>query len=395
MPISRRVSDAIGRASWIRRMFEEGIELKKLHGEAAVCDLSLGNPDLEPPAAFTETLIALAKDSAKGTHRYMPNMGFPETRAAVAAMVAREQGVDPTGDGVCMTVGAAGALNVFMKSVLDEDDEVVVPSPFFPEYEFYASNHQGRLVPVATRPDFSLDLDAIGRALNPRTKIVLVNAPNNPTGRIYPEDALRRLGALLDAKAPQATLVSDEPYRKIVFKGGPVPSVLPATTRSAVASSFSKDLGLAGERIGFLALHPAHPDRAALLAAFAFANRTLGFVNAPALLQRCVARLTHVTVDVSEYRARARVVTDGLRAAGLRSTEPDGGMFVFPASPGPDDVLFVQRLAREEKVLVVPGSGFGAPGHFRISLAVPREVLERAMPRLARAAGRDPLLQRG
>jgi len=385
MPISNRVAKAMGRASWVRRMFEEGLELKRLHGEAAVCDLSLGNPDLEPPPEFTAALLELAKDPALGTHRYMPNAGLAETRSAVAAMVSREQGVDPTADGVCMTIGAAGALNVVMKSLLDPGDEVLVPSPFFPEYEFYADNHQGRLVPAATRPDFSLDLAAIERALTPRTKVVLVNAPNNPTGRVYPADDLARLGELLDSKAPQATLVADEPYRRIVFGRARVPSVLQATARSCVASSFSKDLGLAGERIGFLALHPRHPDRAELLAAFPFATRTLGFVNAPALLQRLVARLTSARVDVSVYERRARLVLDALKAAGYRCSEPEGGMFLFPASPGRDDVEFVQRLAREEKVLVVPGSGFGAPGHFRLSLAVPTEVLERAIPRLARA----------
>ncbi len=367
-------------------MFEEGLELKKIHGEDAVCDLSLGNPDLEPPAEFAETLIALARDPAMGLHRYMPNAGFLEARAAVAAMVAREQGVDPLADGVCMTVGAAGALNVIMKSLLDPGDEVLVPSPFFPEYEFYADNHQGRLVPVSTRPDFSLDLEAIEKALSPRTKIVLLNAPNNPTGRVYPREDVQRLGALIDRRAPQATLVSDEPYRRIVFGGVKVPSVLGATARSAVASSFSKDLGLAGERIGFLALHPSHPDRVGLLAAFSFANRTLGFVNAPALLQRLVARLTHARVDVGVYEKRARLVMEGLARGGYRCVAPEGGMFVFPASPSSDDVAFVQRLAREEKVLVVPGSGFGAPGHFRLSLAVPTEVLERAVPRLVRAA---------
>src|SRR5262245_50551175 len=173
MPISRRVADAIGRASWIRRMFEEGIELKRIHGEEAVCDLSLGNPDLEPPAAFAEALVALARDPAKGTHRYMPNVGLPEARAAVAAMIAREQGVDPGADGVCMTVGAAGALNVIMKSLLDPSDEVLVPSPYFPEYEFYAANHEGKLVAAPTRPDFSLDLEALEMALSPKTRVVL------------------------------------------------------------------------------------------------------------------------------------------------------------------------------------------------------------------------------
>jgi aspartate aminotransferase len=319
----------------------------------------------------------------------MPNSGLPEARAAVAKMIAREQGVDPLPDGVCMTVGAAGALNVVMKSLLDQDDEVLVPAPFFPEYEFYASNHGGKLVPVATRPDFSLDLAAIEKGLNARTKIVLVNAPNNPSGRIYPKADLDRLGALLDSKAPQATLVADEPYRRIVFSPKThVPSVLQSTKRSAIASSFSKDLGLAGERIGYLAIHPEHPDRAALLGAASFANRTLGFVNAPALLQRVVARLTQSTVDVAIYRERAEIVVRGLRDAGLKCVEPEGGMFVFPASPDADDVAFVQKLAREEKVLVVPGSGFGAPGHFRLSLAVPTEVLERAIPRFARVMKR-------
>ncbi|HZU99575.1 MAG TPA: pyridoxal phosphate-dependent aminotransferase [Planctomycetota bacterium] len=385
MPISRRVADAIGRASWIRRMFEEGIELKKRHGEAAVCDLSLGNPDLEPPARFSSVLAELARDPSPGTHRYMPNVGLPEARVAVASMLAREQGVDPGADGVCMTVGAAGALNVVMKSLLDPGDEVVVPSPFFPEYEFYAENHQGKLVPVKTREDFSLDLDAMRGALTPRTKIVLVNAPNNPTGRIYPAADLRRLATVMEEGAPQATLVSDEPYRRLVFGKTEVPSVFAATPRSVVCSSFSKDLGLAGERIGFLAVHPGHPDRAPLLAAVAFAQRTLGFVNAPAILQRAVARLTDASVDVAVYRDRCRFLLDGLRAAGYRCVEPEGGMFLFPAAPGGDDLAFVQRLARDERVLVVPGTGFGAPGHFRVALSVPREVLERALPRMARA----------
>jgi aspartate aminotransferase len=386
--ISSRVAEAMERSSWIRRMFEEGLELKKRFGEAAVCDLSLGNPDLEPPPAFREALAALAADPTPGTHRYMPNMGFDEARAAVAAMIAREQGVDPGKDGVCMTVGAAGALNVLMKSVLDPGCEVLVPSPFFPEYEFYADNHGGKLVPVATRPDFGLDFAALEAAIGPSTRMILLNAPNNPTGKIYPASDLARLGALLDAKAPQATLVADEPYRRLVYGNVTVPSILAATPRSVVASSFSKDLGLAGERIGFLAVHPAHPDRAKLLPAAGFANRTLGFVNAPALLQRLVARLTHERVDTRIYAERLSMMLAGLKKAGYRCVAPEGGMFLFPASPEADDVAFAKRLARDEKVLVVPGAGFGAPGFFRVSLAVPGEILERSLPGFARAARR-------
>jgi aspartate aminotransferase len=376
------------RSSWIRRMFDEGVELKKRFGEDAICDLSLGNPDLEPPRAFHETLARLAADPAVGKHRYMPNSGFPEAKAAMAAFVAREQGVDPGAAGVCMTTGAAGGLNVLLKSLLDPGDEVVVPSPFFPEYEFYADNHGGKLVPVPTRDDFSLDLAALERALGPKTRVVLVNAPNNPTGRVYPESDLFALGKLVDARAPQATLISDEPYRRLAFDGTRVPSILKATVRSVVASSFSKDLGLAGERIGFVALHPQHPDHARLMSALTFATRVLGFVNAPALLQRAVATLTHESVNTDEYRARRDLGLEGLRQAGYKCVKPEGGMFLFPASPEPDDVAFCQRLAREERVLVVPGSGFGGKGFFRVSLSVPRAVIERSLPGFARAAKR-------
>jgi aspartate aminotransferase len=373
------------RASWIRRMFEEGLELRRRFGEDAICDLSLGNPDLEPPPEFRAVLVALAHDETTGSHRYMPNLGLAETRSAVAAFLAREHGVDPFPGGVCMTVGAAGGLNVVLKALLDPGSEVLVPSPFFPEYEFYAENHGGRLVPVRTGDDFSLDLGALERALAASTRVVLLNAPNNPTGRVYPEADLARLGELLDARAPGASLVSDEPYRRIAFVPGPLPSVLRATERSVVVSSFSKDLGLAGERIGYVAVHPGHPDRDRLVAAIGFANRTLGFVNAPALLQRAVARVLDARVDVGSYRARIDFMLGGLRDAGYRCLAPEGGMFLFPASPDPDDVRFAQRLAREERVLVVPGTGFGKSGHFRVSVTVPREVLERALPGLARA----------
>lgn len=388
MAVSSRVVAAMERSSWIRRMFEEGLALKKKHGEDAVCDLSLGNPDLEPPREFHETLERLIRERAPGKHRYMPNSGFAESKAAVAAMIHREQGVDPGESGICMTTGAAGGLNVLFKSILEPGSEVLVPAPFFPEYEFYVDNHQGKLVPVPTREGFALDLGALERAIGPRTRAILLNAPNNPTGRVYPAEDLNRLGALVDRKAPDATLVMDEPYRRLVYDGAKVPSVLHATVRSVVATSFSKDLGLAGERIGFLAVHPEHPDRARLMAAFTFANRVLGFVNAPALLQRAIVSLTEARVNVDEYRVRRDIALEGLRAAGYECVKPEGGMFVFPRSPEADDVAFVTRLARTELVLVVPGSGFGTPGFFRVSLSTPRTTIERAMPGFARARGK-------
>ncbi|MGE0708975.1 MAG: pyridoxal phosphate-dependent aminotransferase [Planctomycetota bacterium] len=386
MAVSRRVQQFMGSSSWIRRMFEQGAELKRIHGVENVFDFSLGNPDLPPPPAFHEALAAVVAERAD-KHAYMPNAGFPETRERIASRLLTEHGVDPGMTGVVMTVGAAGALNVLFKALLDPGNEVLVTLPFFPEYRFYADNHGGRMVAVATTPDFDLDLDALAAALNPEVRAVVVNSPNNPTGRVYGQASLDRLAALMEEKAPDATLISDEPYRKIVYTDAPQGSVLRATTRSAVATSFSKDLGLAGERIGYLAVHPEHPDRPELLNAAVFANRTLGFVNAPALMQRVIARLEDVTVDVAEYAARRKIFLEGLSAAGYECVPPEGAFYLFPRSPIEDDVAFIQALL-EERILAVPGSGFGTPGYFRLSYAVPRGSIERSLEGFARVRAR-------
>lgn len=387
MAVSQRVQGFMEQASWIRRMFEQGAELKRQHGAENVCDFSLGNPDLEPPEALYDTLQDLLRERAPGKHRYMQNSGYPDTRAAIAAKVMAAHGVDPQPIGVVMTVGAAGALNVAFKALLDPGNEVLVPAPYFPEYRFYVDNHGGELVVANTTPEFALDLDALGEALNANTRVVVVNSPNNPTGRVYDQDSLDRLGALMAEKAPGATLISDEPYRKIAYDGVEQGSVLKATKLSAIATSFSKDLGLAGERIGYLAVHPEHPDRRQLLGAAVFVNRTLGFVNAPALMQRAIARLGEVTVDLDEYAARRTLFLGGLRDAGYSCVTPEGAFYLFPKTPIPDDVAFVSALL-EEKILAVPGTGFGTPGHIRLSYAVPRAVIERALPGFRRALER-------
>ena len=384
MAISRRVQKFMESASWIRRMFEQGAELKQKHGAENVYDFSLGNPDLEPPPAFYEALEAVVRDPDHSRHKYMQNAGFPETRARIAAKLAADHGVDPGAAGIVMTVGAAGALNVTFKALLDPGNEVLVTSPFFPEYRFYADNHGGRMVPVKTTPEFDLDLDAFRAALHKDVRAVVVNSPNNPTGRIYDQASLDALAELMHELAPGATLISDEPYRAIVYDGAEQGSVLKATPKSAVATSFSKDLGLAGERIGYLAVHPEHPDRAGFLGAAVFANRTLGFVNAPALMQRVIARLEDVTVDLEEYAARRKIFLEGLRTAGYECVTPEGAFYLFPKAPIEDDVEFVKSMI-EERILAVPGSGFGTPGHFRLSYAVPRDVIERSLDAFARA----------
>jgi aspartate aminotransferase len=290
-----------------------------------------------------------------------------------------------------MTCGAAGALNVVMKALLDPGEEVLILSPYFVEYEFYIDNHGGRSRVVATDAQFNLDLPAIEEALSPSTKIVLINSPNNPTGQIYPRTDLDKLGRLLDGHGEKCCstvyLVADEPYRKLVFDGHEVPSVMQATSNSIVVSSFSKDLSLPGERIGYLAVHPEINQKNRLLDAMTLANRILGFVNAPALMQRVVEQLQEVTVDTGVYARRRDTFCAILDEAGFEYVRPKGAFYLFPRSPIDDDVAFCAML-QEEKILAVPGRGFGAPGYFRLAFCVDDAVIERSAEGFQRAMAR-------
>ncbi|HHP7236526.1 MAG TPA: pyridoxal phosphate-dependent aminotransferase [Desulfobacterales bacterium] len=383
MTIARKIETFIEKSSWIRKMFEEGARLKALHGADKVFDFSLGNPNIPPPSRFNEALQEAAAAFESRPHGYMPNTGYPEVRQSVAEYLSEEQGVSMSASEVVMTVGAAGALNVIFKAVLDPGDEVLTPVPCFVEYGFYADNHGGTLKTVPTRADFTLDLDAIDAAIGPRTKVLLINSPNNPTGQIYAEDSLAALGALLRQKSSELNrtiyLVSDEPYRKIVFDGAAVPSIFKSYENSMIATSYSKELSLAGERIGFAAVSPALQSKQSLLDALALTNRILGFVNAPALMQRVVAGLQGVTVDISEYKRKRDLLCDGLSDAGYDFVKSPGTFYLFPRCPISDDVQFVKAL-QEELILTVPGSGFYGPGHFRISFCVEDQTIIDAMP---------------
>ena len=391
MAVAAKIKDAIERSSWIRKMFEEGARLKSLHGPDKVYDFSLGNPDLEPPEKFRQVLRSILAASATGAHSYMPNAGYEETRAAVAAYVSREQGVKIKSEHVVMTCGAAGALNCIFKTLFDPGDEVIVSAPYFVEYGFYADNHGGQIRVVSTRDDFTLNLEAIEKAINPRTKVVLINSPNNPTGQIYDRTSLKQLGDLLTASSRKMGktiyLVSDEPYRKIVYDGFEVPSIFEVYPHSIVATSYSKDVSLPGERLGFLVVHPEADEVKSLMGGFVLANRILGFVNAPALMQRVVTHLQGVCVDVGVYQERRDLFCRGLTDAGYDLVKPRGGFYLFPKSPLADDVSFVSLL-QEENILVVPGRGFGSPGYFRIAYCVGKKTIESALPGFARARKR-------
>jgi aspartate aminotransferase len=383
MPVAKKIAEAAQRSSWIRQMFEEGARLADIHGCDAVSDLSIGNPNLEPPREFLKALEDLVHDPAPGTHGYMSNAGYAETRAAVATCMAKDQGVAVDAENVVMTCGAGGALNVIFKTILDPEDEVIVSRPYFVEYGAYADNHRGVLKVVDSRPDFDLDPATIEAAIGPRTRAVLVNSPNNPTGRVYPEATIEALGQMLRRKSGETGriiyLVSDEPYRRIVYDGVRVAPVMAAYENTIIASSYSKELSLAGERIGYVAACPSIARVDDLMEGLIMANRILGFVNAPALMQRIVTRLQGVTVDVTPYKRNRDVLYDELTKAGFTVNKPEGAFYLFPKSPLEDDVAFCREL-QERLVLVVPGSGFGLPGYFRMAYCVAPSVVDCALP---------------
>ncbi|MDR9502183.1 MAG: pyridoxal phosphate-dependent aminotransferase [Desulfurivibrionaceae bacterium] len=381
MAISTKMIDFANRSSWIRKMFEEGGKLKAEFGAENVFDFSLGNPDLPPPPAFAENLQKIVAEDGPGSHSYMPNGGYPFVREAVAAQISKEQEVTVTGDEILMTCGAAGGLNVVLKSILNPGEEVIILAPFFVEYNFYIDNQGGVGKVVNTTEDFNLDLAAIEAAISAKTKALIINSPNNPTGQIYPAADLAALGALLsrceEKFGSSIFLLSDEPYRKIIFEEYQVPSIFKAYQNSVVVSSSSKDLSLPGERIGYIAIHPAISDKQELLSAMVLANRILGFVNAPALMQRVVATLQGVTVDTDIYTRRREVFCKILADAGLEFTPPKGAFYIFPKSPLEDDAAFVAHL-QKYKILAVPGRGFGMPGYFRLAFCVEDGVIARS-----------------
>ncbi|MCP3178017.1 pyridoxal phosphate-dependent aminotransferase [Desulfuromonas sp. KJ2020] len=384
MSISVKVSSFIEKASWIRKMFEEGAMLRKIHGEENVFDFTLGNPCVEPPEAFREELLKLATNPIPGMHRYMNNAGYEETRAAVADVVSEKSPQQLTASHVVMTCGAGAALNVVLKTVLNPGDEVIVLAPFFVEYRFYIDNHGGTTREVQTLPDsFQLDLPAIEKAITEKTAAIIINSPNNPTGVIYPAEDLQRLGQLLARKEKeldrQIFLISDEPYARILYDDQQVPGIFHHVKNAVIVTSHSKDLALPGERIGYLAVNPAMDNLNVFIEGAVFCNRVLGFVNAPALVQRLVTPLQRESVDIKEYQAKRDLLYDNLTAMGFKMVKPGGAFYLFPRSPLPDDVEFV-RLAQKHNILLVPGSGFGAPGFFRIAYCIDTAVIHRSLP---------------
>jgi len=383
MPIAAAVKNALSSSSMIRKMFEEGIELKKRHGAGKVFDFSLGNPDIDPPPAFHDVFVRLAAEDEKGSHGYMPNAGYSHVRDALAGKIAREQNVDIDGSCVIMAAGAAGGLNTVFKAICNPSDEIIASRPFFMEYRPYTANAGAKLVEVDTLENFDLDVQAIKAALCEKTAAVLINSPNNPTGKTYSASLLESLAKTLTEHGKKTGrypyLVSDEPYREIAYNIT-VPPVLSCYGESIVVSSYSKNLSLPGERIGYIAVNPAISGRDDLVNGLIYCARILGFVNAPALMQRIVACLTEESVDVSIYAERRGAFMKVLDDAGVKYALPEGAFYFFCKVPVKKngergtDGEFAEHL-KKHLILGVPGSSFGKSGWLRFAFCVDEKII--------------------
>ncbi len=395
MAISPDIKKAMEGSSFIRKMFEEGMALKAKYGEDKVFDFSIGNPDLEPPEEVLAAIKEEALNAPKGSHGYMSNAGYQETRQAIADKVSKEQELSGSDSvpftNVIMAVGAAGALNATFKAILSAGDEVIVPAPFFVEYRSYCANHGGKLVPVPAAEDFSLDIAAINAKLSSKTAAVLINSPNNPTGKVYSRDDIKALAAVLTEHGKSCGrtpyLIADEPYRNIVYNGVEVAPVFQYYDSAIVVSSFAKDLSLPGERLGYIAISPRCPDAAEVAAAVTYTTRTLGYVNAPAFFQRVIAKCWNAKADYSLYAIRRDILTGILDEAGISYASPDGAFYLFCKVPegkkaGKEisegntlDGAFCDHL-KKFNILGVPGSGFGREGWIRLAYCVSQKSIE-------------------
>ncbi|MCP4688787.1 MAG: pyridoxal phosphate-dependent aminotransferase [Desulfobacterales bacterium] len=385
MPIADKMVDMVKASFMIREMFEEGLRLKEKYGPENVFDFSLGNPDLPPPPEFKTVLKELVNDESLG-HGYMPNPGHPHVRRAVADYLNAEHGVELTADLIIMTAGAAGALNDILKALVNPGEEILTSAPYFVGYNQYAFNVNAVIATAPSKAGFHLDIDALESAVNEKTRVMLINSPNNPTGVVYTVEELTALGGMLERATAKygkrIYLVSDEPYNKIVYDVA-APSIFKAYPHSVLLTSYSKELSLAGERIGYLAVHPEAEDAELIAAAAGTANSML-YVNAPSLFQLAVAKLQGVTVDISIYRRRRDMFCQGLSEAGYEFDVPEGAFYLFPKSPIDSDIEFAQIL-KEERILAVPGVAFSGPGYFRLSYAVPDATIKNSMEGFKRA----------
>ena len=383
--ISEKMKGYVKNSSAIRAMFEEGKKMAAIYGKDHVYDFSLGNPNVAAPDEVKQAIIdVVTNEDPVLVHGYMNNSGYEDVRETIAEHLNGLYGTKYAAGNLLMTVGAAGGMNVFFKTILNPGDEVVTFTPYFGEYRSYTANYDGKLIEVPCDPvTFEPDVKALEAALTPLTKIVIVNSPNNPTGAVYSKECLEDLAAVLEKKEKEfgtsIYLFSDEPYREIVFGDTEVPWIPSIYQNTVVGYSYSKSLSLPGERIGFLVMPSEIDDFADVTAAANTANRILGFVNAPSLMQRVAAKCVNAKTDVAYYAKNRQMLTEGLKAAGYTFVEPQGAFYLWLKSPEPDEKAFVAK-AKERQILIVPGSSFGCAGWVRIAYCVSNETVKNALP---------------
>lgn len=385
---NNKLVESLSKSSMIRAMFEEGARLKKIYGDDKVYDFSLGNPEVEPPVQVLETLKNYVNRGEQGLHKYMNNAGFPDVRQKVAAYVQKNSGVQMNENNIVMVCGAAAGLNVTLKAILNPGEEVIVLAPFFVEYGTYIEHANGKTVVVNTKKDsFQIDVKAVEDAITEKTKAIIINSPNNPTGVIYSRESLESLNQAIERKEAELGIsifvISDEPYISLVYDGAEVPNILSIFKKSIQINSFSKSLALPGERIGYIAASSNIPEVGTLISAMVTLNRTLGFVNAPSLFQKVIADNLEVAVDTESYKKKRDLLYNHLTEIGFKCIKPDGAFYLFVKAPIEDDVAFCASAARYN-ILIVPGTGFRGPGYVRIAYCVDIGMIERSLDAFAK-----------
>ena len=382
--ISEKMKVLANNNSAIRAMFEEGNRLAALYGRENVYDFSLGNPNFPAPEAVKKAAIDILENADPVyLHGYMSNAGYPEARQAVAESLNRRFGTDFSSDNIIMTVGAAGGLNVILKTLLNPGDQVIAVAPYFVEYGSYVRNYDGELVVVNSRPeDFQIDIDAVCGAVNEKTKAIILNSPNNPTGVIYSAETLTKLGKALEEKEKELGtkifIISDEPYRELAYDGAEVPFMTKFYKNTVVCYSWSKSLSLPGERIGYLVIPSRCDEFELVFTAASIATRVMGFVNAPSLFQLVAARCADEPADVSGYDENRRLLYDGLTKCGFECVFPQGAFYIWMKTPEPDDKAFCER-AKKYNILPVPGESFAYPGYVRLAYCVSKDTIVNSM----------------
>lgn len=382
--ISNNMKSLVSNSSTIRAMFEEGKKLSELYGAENVFDYSIGNPNVEPPERVKKVINEILNEETPNLiHGYMNNSGYEDVRDAISAFLNNKNNLNLSRDNIIMTCGAAGGLNIILKSILNPEDEVITFSPYFGEYANYVKNFNGKLVTSPTNIDtFEPDLDALSKIINSKTKALIINNPNNPTGVIYSKEAIQALADLLNKKQKEFNttiyLISDEPYREIVYDNAEVPCLLKYYNNTFIGYSYSKSLSLPGERIGYVVINPLMEDFEEMASALNIANRILGFVNAPSLFQRVIGRTLGSEVDVAIYKKNRDLLYNHLVSLGFTCVKPQGAFYLFPKTPIEDDKKFCED-AKQFNLLLVPGSAFGCPGHVRLAYCISYEKINNSL----------------